>query len=175
MKKLTVSILALVLMLSGSVLTAQAYHHEGKSDGKCPMMSAGKECPMMKGDCCGKGGSDCPIAGKVMNKVKFYLKNADAIGLTEDQVKQIKAIKMDSKKEMILGKAQMEVAMLDMKSKMYGDPIDADALNQLIDKSSAEMSAGAKKLVQHYVALKQVLNADQKKKAKEVWKNAKKK
>lgn len=175
MKKLTVSILALVLMLGGAALTAQAYHHEGKADGKCPMMRAGKECPMMKGDCGKKGGSECPIASKLMKKAGFYLENADAIGLTDDQVNQIKAIKMDAKKEMILGGAQMEVAMLDMESKMYGDPIDTAALEQLIDKNMAAMSAGAKKMVQQYAALKQVLNADQKKKAKEVWKSAEKK
>lgn len=175
MKKLTISILALVLMLGGAVLTAQASHHEGKGDGKCPMMGSGKQCPMMKGDCEKKGGAECPITSKLMKKAGFYLENADAIGLTEDQVKQIKAIKMDAKKEMILGAAQMEVAMLDIESKMYGDPIDTAALDQLIDKNMADMGAGAKKMVQQYAALKQVLNADQKKKAKEVWKNAEKK
>ncbi len=175
MKKLTVSILALVLMLSGVVLTAQASHHEGKADGKCPMMSAGKECPMMKGDCCKKGGSECPIASKLMKKAKFYLENADAIGLTDDQVKQIKAIKMDAKKEMILGGAQMEVAMLEMESNLSNDPIDVQALSQAIDQGMAGMGAGAKKMVQAYADLKQVLNADQKKKAKEIWKSAEKK
>ncbi|HRK62337.1 MAG TPA: Spy/CpxP family protein refolding chaperone [Candidatus Omnitrophota bacterium] len=166
MKKLTISILALVLMLGGVVLTAQAGHHEGKSDGKCPMM---------KGDCCKKGGSECPIVSKLMKKAGFYLENADAIGLTEDQVSQIEAIKSAAKKEMILAGAQMEVAMMDMGAKLKTDPVDVEGLNQMIDANLAGMSAGAKKAVQQYADLKQVLNADQKKKAKEVWKNAEKK
>ncbi|HCM43092.1 MAG TPA: hypothetical protein DIS66_07270 [Candidatus Omnitrophica bacterium] len=171
MKKLTISALALVLMLSGIVLTAQASHHEGK----CPMMSAGKECPMMKGDCGKKSGSECPIVSKLMKKAKFYLDNADAIGLTEGQVSQIEAIKTDVKKEMILAGAQMEVGMMDMGAKLKADPVDVEGLNEMIDANLAGMSEGAKKAVQQYADLKQVLNADQKKKAKEVWKNAEKK
>lgn len=174
MKRVTISVLALVLILGGVVLTAQANHHEGKSDGKCPMGGEEKKCSKSKGDC-DKGGSECPIVSKLMKKAGFYLENADEIGLTDDQVKQIKAIKMDAKKEVILGKAQMEVAMLDMESNLSSDPIDAAALDQLIDKNMAEMGAGAKKMVQQYSTLKQVLNADQKKKAKEIWKNAEKK
>lgn len=175
MKKLTISVLALVLMLGGAVLTAQAGHHEGKSDGKCPVSGYKKECPMMKGDCGRKGESECPIVSKLIKKAGFYLDNADAIGLTENQISQIKAIKMSAKKEMILGGAQMEVAMMDMGAKLKTDPVDVEGLNQIIDSNLAEMSTGAKKAVQHYADLKQVLSADQKKKAKEVWKDAKKK
>ena len=173
MKKLILSVLALVLILGGVVLTAQANHHEGKSDGKCPMGGEEKKCSKSKGDC-DKGGSECPIVSKLMKKAGFYLENADEIGLSEEQVNQIKAIKTDTKKEMILGGAQMEVSMLDMEDKMKADPVDAEGLNQIIDKNLAEMATGAKKTVQRYAALKQVLTADQKKKAKEIWRNAEK-
>jgi len=175
MKKLTISTLALVLMLSGIVLTAQASHHEGKADGKCPMSGGKKECCMATEDCGKKSGSECPIVSKLMKKAKFYLDNADAIGLTEDQVSQIEAIKTDVKKEMILAGAQMEIAMMDMGAKLKTDPVDVEGLNQMIDANLAGMSAGAKKAVQQYADLKQVLNADQKKKAKEVWNNSEKK
>lgn len=170
MKKLVVGALAFFLILGGVVLTAHAEH-----EGKCSRDGGQKECPLMsKGDCGGKGESECPIVKKLMKKAGFYLENAEAIGLSDDQVNQIKAIKLDAKKEMILGGAQMQVAMLEMESKLKSDTVDVEAFGQMIDKNLAEMGAGAKKMVQFYAALKQILTVDQKKKAKEIWKASEK-
>ena len=157
-------VLVLALLLAFAVPSAMANH-----DGKCARGGDKHECSKV-GDCGGQEESGCPIVSKLMKKSGFYLKNADEIGLSEDQVKQIKAIKLEAEKDEILGGAQMKVAFLDIESKMSADPVDQEALNAVVEGLSTSMNQGAKKTIKLYVDLKSVLTADQKKKAKEIWK-----
>ncbi len=162
MKKQLVLIVALLLAFAVPQATANY-------DGKCARTGDKHECSKT-GDCGGQGESGCPIVNKLMKKSEFFLKNADEIGLSEDQVKQIKTIKIEAEKDEILGGAQMKVAFLDIESKMSADPVDQEALHAVVDGLSSLMSQGAKKTIKLYVDLKSVLTADQKKKAKEIWK-----
>lgn len=132
----------------------------------------GGKCSLKKkwGGECGKSkGSQCPITGKIMKKAHFFLENQKALGLKEDQVKAIKAIKMDVKKTEIRQTAEMQVFYLDLKSKLSEPKVDEAGLNAMIDSMSSGMVASAKASVAQYVKLKSILSDEQMNKAKEIW------
>ena len=160
--------LPLLTILSLLLLPAVALagHHGGSCDAKsgCPTSkcSSGGQ-----GDC---GESACPIAGKILKKAEFFLDNADEIGLSKEQIKQIKDIQHTTKKDAIFGEAGMKAFYLDMKAKLHEEKVDVEGMNKLIDDATAEMTKGAKKSVQSYAELKAVLSEEQMTKAKAVWK-----
>lgn len=131
----------------------------------------GGKCPMKKkmGGECGKSKSQCPITGKIMKKAHFFLENQKALGLKEDQVAAIKAIKMDVKKTEIRQMAEMQVFYIDLKAKLSEPKVDEAGLNAMIDSMSSGMASSAKASVAQYVKLKSILTADQMSKAKEIW------
>lgn len=138
------------------------------------------DCPMGKGDCQGQkqcavaGGHGeeeypCPIINKIMKKAHFLLENWEEIGLSPEQVDTIKALKLQAKKSMIRGGADMEIMMLDMKSKLSEDVLDVEGLNAMIDEGMAQMTQSAKAGVDTYAKLKAVLTPEQVEKAKAIW------
>ncbi len=120
------------------------------------------------------GKDGCPIAGKVLMKAHFFTSNSDEIGLSQDQVAQIKAIKMQTKKRMIQDGANMQLFMIDVESKLMEEKVDVEGLNALIDQGTTGMTASAKESVKAYADIKAVLTPDQMKKAKEIWLGKKK-
>lgn len=107
---------------------------------------------------------------KVMNKAKFMMKYEDEVGLSEEQVEKIKEIKMDTKKDLIKKKAEIDVVKVDIKSMLYDDKIDLDAVNQLIDKKYDLKKSKSKMLVKAYADLKSIPTDEQMAKMKEIWK-----
>lgn len=161
--KRTLSLLTIL-----SILLVPAVALAGHHGGSCDMKSG---CPMSK--CGGQSDCDksaCPIAGKILKKAEFFLDNADEIGLSKEQVKQIKDIKHMTKKDAIFGEAGMKAFYLDMKAKLHEEKVDVEGMNKLIEDATAEMSKGAKKSVQSYAELKAVLSEEQMTKAKAIWK-----
>jgi hypothetical protein len=114
--------------------------------------------------------SHCPVTSKALEKAKFYLENADAIGLNEEQVRTIMAIKLDLKKAKYRQEAEMKIFELDVKAKMSEPKLDVEGLNAMLDTAGQGMATGAKAMVAQYAKLRAVLSEDQVKKAKEVWK-----
>lgn len=105
-----------------------------------------------------------------MKKSCFFLANSDEIGLSEDQTKQIKAIKMEAKKDAIRTEAGMKIVMIDMMAKLHESPMDVAALEKMIDDVSVGMAETGKKAVQSLADLKGALTPEQMAKAKELWK-----
>ena len=89
--------------------------------------------------------------------------------MSDDQVAQIKAIKMETKKAYIHASADMEIFDLDMEDKLSQPKVDVEGLNAMIDQASAGWGSGAKNMVATYAKLKAVLNDQQMAKAKEIW------
>ncbi|MBI2094390.1 MAG: hypothetical protein HYT88_06700 [Candidatus Omnitrophica bacterium] len=132
----------------------------------------GRQCPMathqrMDDD---KAECGCPILSKVLKKSKFLLEYADEIGLSEQQVAEIKAIKLEAKKTSIRVAAEMKVFELDVQAKMSEPKLDVEGLNAMIDTASQGMSTGAKASVATYAKLRGLLSEEQQKKVKELWK-----
>jgi hypothetical protein len=154
------------LLLASMVLGSTAVAAKGEcceSSGQCPMAQHGH------------GRSDkseyaCPITEQFMDKAKFYLENAEEIGLTDEQISTIKALKLEAKKMHIRQEAEMKVFMLEVKAKMAEPKVDAAALGTMVDQASAGMAAASKALIEHYAKLKAVLSEEQAKQAKAIWK-----
>ena len=122
-------------------------------DGKCK----GKECPMSME----KGHCQCPITEKFMKKARFLLENKSEIGLSVDQVKTIKELKLQMEKDSVRQSANKKIFLLDLKSKLAEDKVDVEGANALIDESFATASAAAKSNLATYAKLKSLLNSDQ--------------
>jgi hypothetical protein len=144
-----------------------------------PAALAGSDCPHGgdKGKChrgsgypkSGEGESQCPIIAKFMKKAHFFLANKQEIGFSDEQLSQIKALKLDMEKSVIRKEAEMKVFMLDMTQKLSEQELDVEGLNAMIDQGMIGMGQGAKDAVAAYAKLKSVPTADQFAKAKEIW------
>ncbi len=131
----------------------------------------GGSCPM-KHDGQSHGEEEeyqCPVVAKLMKKAHFFLENQKDLGLSDEQVTNIKAIKMDTKKAYIRQMAEMQIFELDMQAELSEPKVDAEKLNGMIDTMSANMATGGKASVAAFVKLKGVLSDDQMAKAKEIW------
>ncbi len=122
----------------------------------------GKECPPGMG----KEHGPCPIADKFMMKAHFLLENKDEVGLTDEQVKAIKELKLQAEKDGIRQFADMKTFMLDLQYKLSEDKVDVEGANKLIDKNFIVASAAAKANVEAYAKLKGFLSPEQIKKMK---------
>ena len=125
-------------------------------------------------DCKKTKGHKKDFGGKVFHKAHFLLKSKEELGLSDKQVKKIKDLKLEAKKDLITKKAEIEVLALDIKAKMHEEKIDTKAINKLIDKKYELKKAKSKSLVGAYAALKNVLTKEQKKKLKGLYKKCKK-
>ncbi len=107
------------------------------------------------------GQSQCPVANKFMMKAHFLLENKAELGLSEDQVKTIKALKLQMAKDNIRQGADMQTFMLDLNSSLSEDKVDVEGTNVLIDKGFASAMAAAKSNLDAYAKLKGLLTPEQ--------------
>lgn len=105
--------------------------------------------------------SQCPIANKFAMKSRFLLDHKDDIGLTDDQVRSIKDLKLRTEKDDIRQLADMKALKLDIESKLMEDKVDIEGTSALIDKGSAAASTAAKSNLTAYAQLKAILTPDQ--------------
>ena len=119
-------------------------------------------------------GYKADLGQKVCMKAEFMLKNEEELGLSADQVKKIKGIKMSVKREQIQKKAEIDLAALEIKGLLYEEKVDVKAVNALVDKKYDLKKAKTKYLVQAYADLKGVLSPDQMKEMKSIWKKCRK-
>lgn len=155
MKKNAIIFLTLVTLLTAS--GAELY-------------AGGKECPYGDKKQCDKGQeAQCPLVAKFMKKAEFFLANQQQIGLSAEQVGQIKALKTEEQKAYIRAMADMQVLHIDIDAKMSEPKVDVAAISALIDTGMTGMTAGAKATVNRYAQLKGVLTDEQMAKAKEIW------
>ena len=154
--KLTAVVLGAALFLSAPVFAREA--KEGCSGGQHHLQT---RC---------QGGNSCPIGGKTVMKLHFILENKGDLKLTEDQIKTLKELKLQSEKDGIRQNADSRLFMLDLKSKLEEDKIDVEGANTLIDKGFSSMATAAKSNLEAYAKLNNVLTDDQRAKIKELWK-----
>ena len=106
MKKILQALSIAALFLSGLVLTlpTQGYAHGG---GGCSF----------KGGDHAKGGG-CPIVGKFFSKAHYLIERQQVLGLSEQQVGDIKALKLEMKKAAVRQVADNQIFMLDLWQKL---------------------------------------------------------
>ena len=153
-RRISILAIAAIFLLAGSsALLADSHKH-----GKCEKSQR-------------YGGS---FDSKVFAKAHFILKNEDELDLTEDQAKKIKDLKAETKKSKIQKQAEIDVLAVDIKSEMYGDKIDIEALNKLIDQKYEAKAQKAKLLAGAYAQLKDTLTDEQKDTLKDLYSKCKK-
>lgn len=162
MKKLLMgSVLSLLVL---SMVPVSVYAGHGKECHK-------KECSKCSGcEKCSYGKEQGGLKEKFYHKAHFMLQNAEAIGLSEDQVMSIKQQKIDLEKMLIARHAEIEIAALDIKAAMHAYPVDEAKLLSLVEQKYAIKEAKAKDLVKAYAKLRNGLSEAQNAKMKEVWK-----
>jgi Spy/CpxP family protein refolding chaperone len=111
------------------------------------------------------------LESKLFGKAHYILKNEEELGLSEDQVQQIKDLKRSVKKSLIMQKAQIEVIAVDIKSMLYDNPVDVEGVNALVDQKYDIKKAKTKGLVESFAQLKATLSEEQWAKLKSLWKS----
>ena len=137
-----------VLVFSNIQSVAEAsYSRSGCSDPNCPYSKGGR--------------STYTMTDKFFDKYQWIMNSRDKIGLTDDQVSNLKSLKHEFKKGIILKEAQIDVLALDIKSAMHQNPIDVEAVNALIDKKYDFKKAKVKSSVEAIAKLKSMITAEQ--------------
>lgn len=113
------------------------------------------------------------VEDKLESKAHMILKNKEELGLSEEQAKKVKDIMHGSKKGEIMQNAEIETISIDIKSKMWEDTVDTEAINALIDKKYELKKAKAKSWVAACAQLKNILTEEQRDKLKELYKKCK--
>jgi hypothetical protein len=129
---------------------------------------------MCRGDRCPHGSTVKSMEKWDLEKMLFYkahfiLGNQEELGLSEDQVKTIKSLKLETKKSLLRQNVEIEVLALDIKAKLWEHPIDREGINKLIDQKYELKKAKAKSLIDAFAKLKATLTEEQMKKGKEIW------
>lgn len=148
MKKLAILVMSLLIIIP-SLTFANREHHQSEG-----------------------GHEGFSLEDKYFGKVHFLFQNKNELGLTEEQMEQIKNIKFDVKRAMIDAEAKKELAMLDIYQELYKDQPDVDKIDSLIDQKSTVKAGLSKTIVRSLLNTKAILTAEQQAKAKELyWKN----
>ena len=149
-----VCLAGLLVLVLGLVFSAGSLYADGKGHGKGH----------------GKEGLD----EKFMKKAHMIMMYQDELGLSDETVDGIKALKIETKKNLITKKAQIEVLAIDIKAGLYAEKIDVEAIDKLIDQKYELKKEKAKMLVAAYAKLKGMLTEEQMDTMKGIWMTQKK-
>ncbi len=100
---------------------------------------------MMKGYGGMHGGTDCTMINRYLKGANFYLLHEEELSLSEKQVKALKSIRDDHRKDIIKKRAELEELQLDFDNILSEDNIDlsrAKSLNKKIALFQAELRFG---------------------------------
>ena len=102
-------------------------------------------------------------------KAHLITENATELGLSDEQLQKVKALKMSVRKSAIKSDADVELLVLDIEDALMKDEVDVNGVNALIDKKYGIKAQETKTLVSAYADLKRVLTKDQMKKLHDIW------
>ena len=124
---------------------------------------------------CQEGGgsisSQHKLESKFFHKAKMILSHREDLGISEKQVKEIHALKLETKKKLIQHKATIEIIGIDLKIALREDKPSAEKISTLIDQKYAIKAQKAKLLARGIVRLKAQLDEKQLKKLHDLWKD----
>ena len=113
----------------------------------------------------------CCFAEKFFHFAHSILENHEELGLTDENVKKVRDLKIGTKKSLIRNKAEVELLMVDIISSLYAAKPEISEINKLIDKKFDIKKAGMKKLIASFVGLKKLLSKEQMKQVKAICKS----
>ncbi len=145
MSRFTIAVVALAF--SWGLTSSQTFACSGK----------GRECSSKH---------DQPLDKKFMKKMHMIFIYQDELGVTDEQLAQLKKIKIATKKSLIEKQAAIDVLKVDIRSSLHNPEIDLSAINKLIDKKYEIKKAKSKQVVASIAELKKILTKDQLKQLK---------
>ena len=142
----------------------------GPGDGSC-MMAGGPGSFGGRGQHMGMGMRGRGMGMRGMGAgmgVQMLLRNADDLGLTDDQVARLEKMRTDHQMERVDREAALEKAQIKMRNLMFDEDASESAVLAGIDDVS-RLEADIKKMhYSHFNAVRNVLTDDQKTKLKEL-------
>lgn len=166
MKKSNLILALTVLAFAAAPLTVAAAKDGGRGYHKGSMQQDG--FGRHHGKHHGKRGKG--MDGMLYHKAHFLLMHQDELGLSEDQVKRIKSLKTSTQKAVIATEAEIDIVKVDLRAAMWEEEPDAAAVRGLVSKKYDLKKEKALTVTDAFLELKTVLTAEQKDKAKAVWK-----
>lgn len=109
---------------------------------------------------------ECCLGEKFFHFAHTILENREEIGLAEDDARKIRELKIKTKKDLILDTAGIEVAGVDILSRLWDEKVDLAEVEKLVDKKFDLKRESMKKLIRAFVTVKKILSRDQLKKLK---------
>ncbi len=107
------------------------------------------------------------LEGKVLKSAYCMLKKRKDLELTDEQVKQIKALKVAVKKDLIRRNAEIETLGVEIDTLMWETPFDVEAVNNLIAQKYKLKTEKAQYLVSAKDKLNKILTKEQMEKYKD--------
>ena len=107
-----------------------------------------------------KGGWD--LDGKFYTMSGMIVKNAEELGLSEQQKEAVKEKKYALKKALVQSKAEIDLVCIDISKELWKDKIDVSAVNALVDKKYQLKADKTKAVIGAYGDLKNSLTVEQK-------------
>lgn len=108
------------------------------------------------------------IGKKVFKKIHVIMKNKDELKLSENQITEIKKLKVDARKDLIRKKAEIDLISVDIKSKLWDETVDVSGINKLVDQKYDLKKEKTKTLIAAYAELKNILSKEQNEMLKEL-------
>lgn len=160
MKKKIITAVAAGIFLLGSALSSLVYAQgcgPGGGEGHCKQNRGPK------------------IETKLFSSLHAALSNKDELGLSDEQNRQIKNLKIALKKDLIKRTAEIEILDVDFNAALWEDTINKDNVYQLIEQKYDLKKQKTKVLVDAYATLKTILSTEQKAKLTNLQRQCRKK
>ena len=155
-------VLTIAMVLTFGLIQSESFADCGSSDcGK-------KACNYSSSECGKKDCKDKPLGKKLLKKMHMIFNHQDELGISDDQLDKIKDLKIALKKELIQKEADLDIVKVDIRSALYEDEINLDAVNKLIDQKYETKKSKSKKVVSTLAELKKILTKDQMDKLKDL-------
>jgi len=116
-----------------------------------------------QGHCKGKRHDGHGLENKFFHKLDLANANDVKLGLSDEQFEKIRMLKLNTKKNVIKKRAEIDVLRIEIKLKLWEDTIDKKSINKLIDKKCEIKKEKAKALIDAYAQFKNILTEEQKK------------
>ena len=113
-------------------------------------------------------GNDMPLDKKLFKKLHMIFSHQDELGISDDQLAKIKELKIALKKDLIQKEADIDLVKVDIRSALYEDEINLEAVNKLIDQKYETKKSKSKQVVSTIAELKKILTKDQMDKLKDL-------
>jgi hypothetical protein len=114
-----------------------------------------------------KGGWD--LDQKFYKMSGMIVKNAEQLGMSEEQSETVRDNKYELKKHLIRTSAEIDLVCADISKELWKDKINVDEVNSLIDKKYQLKAGKMKAIVDAYGNLKNSLTEEQKAMLKDLW------